>query len=66
MTLQTLDALQPVPEHFLGKYDIVHVGRINLFVRNEDPSPLLKNFMAMLSKSPSVSAQKDKGLTAGE
>ena len=49
--LHTHDALQPVPERFLGKYDIVHVGRINLFVRNENPSPLLENFMATLSKS---------------
>ena len=55
MTLQIHDALESVPERFVGKYDIVHVGRINLFVRNENPSPLLENFMTMLSEYQSTS-----------
>ncbi|KAF7884303.1 uncharacterized protein EAF02_004639 [Botrytis sinoallii] len=46
--LFTHDALKPPTEDISGKYDVVHVGRINLFIRNEDPAPLLQNFMKML------------------
>ncbi|KAI9701313.1 MAG: hypothetical protein M1820_006535 [Bogoriella megaspora] len=46
--LQVQDALKPVPKELLGKYDIVHVGRISMFVRNENPTPIVQNFLAML------------------
>ena len=45
------DATAPVPMQYTGKYDVVHVGRINLFIRGEDPAPLLKNFISMLSNT---------------
>ncbi|CAG8956363.1 hypothetical protein HYFRA_00003745 [Hymenoscyphus fraxineus] len=48
VTLETSDAFQPVPDHMIGKYDIVHVGRINMFVRFENPGPVLQNFIQML------------------
>lgn len=48
--LRTMDALAPLPEDLVGYYDVVHVARIGLFVQNENPQPLLANFMKMLSK----------------
>ncbi|KAI9683049.1 MAG: hypothetical protein M1822_006242 [Bathelium mastoideum] len=46
--LFSLDATKPLPEHMVAKYDVVHIGRINLFIRHENPAPLLQNFLAML------------------
>lgn len=57
--LFTHDALRLPPDEFVGKYDVVHIGRINLFIRNENPAPLLQNFIAMLSKS-SKAIRKDE------
>ena len=50
VNLSVLDALAPVPEHLVGNYDVVHVGRIVLFIQNENPSQLLNNFISLLSK----------------
>lgn len=49
INLSLLDASAPLPEELVGKYDIVHVGRIVLFIRNEDPSVFLDNFVKLLS-----------------
>jgi len=48
VNLQVGDALAPVPDHLVGIYDVVHVARIVLFVQNENPMPLIQNFMMML------------------
>ncbi|PVI01660.1 hypothetical protein DM02DRAFT_524537, partial [Periconia macrospinosa] len=45
ISLNVLDASAPLPEDLAGKYDIVHVGRIVLFIPNGDPSNLLGNFV---------------------
>ena len=50
IALQTLDCLAPLPDHLVGKYDIVHVGMVVMLIRNEDPTALIKNLIAMLSK----------------
>ena len=49
VTLSTLDSLAPLPNHLVGKYDIVHIGLVVMLIKGEDPVPLLKNVMAMLS-----------------
>ena len=49
---QQLDALGSMPGDLIGEYDVVHIGRIVLFIRNEDPVPLLKKFISLLSKLP--------------
>ncbi len=56
MNLDLLDLLGPVPEELVGKYDIVHVGLIVMVVRNENPTPVLNNLMALLSMSFSLQA----------
>ncbi|CAG8976785.1 hypothetical protein HYALB_00012028 [Hymenoscyphus albidus] len=33
----------------IGKYNIVHVGRVNMFVRFENPDPVLQKFIQMLN-----------------
>lgn len=45
----THDALCPVPDEMIGKYDVVHVGLLVMIVKNEDPVPLLLNLLSMLS-----------------
>ena len=49
VTLSTLDSLAPLPEHLVGKYDIIHIGLVVMLIKGENPVPLLKNVMAMLS-----------------
>ena len=58
MNLDVLDLLGPIPEELVGKYDIVHVGLIVMVVRNENPTPVLNNLMALLSLSLSLQAPK--------
>ncbi|CAD6591305.1 MAG: hypothetical protein ASARMPRED_005303 [Alectoria sarmentosa] len=48
VNLNVLDMLDPVPEELIGKYDVVHVGLIVMVVRNENPTPVLNNLMALL------------------
>lgn len=47
--LFTHDVLRPFSEDLHGQYDVVHIGRINLTVRNNDPGPVLKNVTQLLS-----------------
>lgn len=54
VTLSTLDSLAPLPDHLVGKYDVVHIGLVVMIISNENPVPLLKNVMAMLSTLLSV------------
>ena len=66
INLSLLDASSPLPEELVGKYDIVHVGRIVLFIRNEDPSVFLNNFVKLLSTyiyipSTSMGSQSNNG-----
>ena len=49
VTLNTLDSLSPLPDHLIGIYDVVHVGLVVTIIKNENPVPLLKNVLAMLS-----------------
>lgn len=49
VTLSILDSLAPLPKHLVGKYDIVHIGLVVMLIKGENPVPLLKNVMAMLS-----------------
>ncbi|KAF2641440.1 S-adenosyl-L-methionine-dependent methyltransferase [Massarina eburnea CBS 473.64] len=48
INLSILDASAPLLDQLVGKYDIVHIGRIVFFIRNEDPSIFLKNFIKLL------------------
>lgn len=50
VNLAHLDMTQPIPDHLVGQYDIVHIGRIVLYIQNEDPSKLLTNFLSLLSR----------------
>lgn len=50
VTLDLFDAFRDVPEHLIGRYDIVHIRTFAVIVRNNDPGPLLRNLIKMLSK----------------
>lgn len=50
VTLDLFDAFGDVPEHLVGRYDIVHIRTFAVIVRNNDPGSLLRNLIKMLSK----------------
>lgn len=50
LSLSTLDIFPPVPEELIGKYDIIHVRLFILVVRDDDPTPILRNLISMLSQ----------------
>ena len=50
VSLDVLDALGEVPEHLVGRYDIVHLRAFVVVVRNNNPARLLSNLIKMLSK----------------
>lgn len=54
VSLDILDAFGEIPEHLVGKYDIVHLRAFVVIVRNNDPTKLLSNLLKMLSKSPTM------------
>ena len=47
-----LDSLAPLPDHLVGKYDVVHIGLLVMIIKNENPGPLMQNVIKMLSESP--------------
>ena len=57
----TLDILDEVPTHLVERYDIVHVGLLVLVARN-DPMPLLRNLVRMLSASPLTRVEHAQGI----
>lgn len=49
VNIYDFDAFADLPEHLIGKYDILHIRLFLLIVQNNDPMPLLKTFIQMLS-----------------
>ena len=49
ISLHRLDVLEPIPETLKGKYDLVHVRLFLAVVQDDDPTPILRNLMDMLS-----------------
>ena len=47
--MQQFDALSEIPEHLVGMYDIVQLRLFQVVVRDNDPGPLLRNVLRMLS-----------------
>ena len=50
VSIQKLDILAPLPEDLIGKYNVVNVRLFACIIQNDDPIPILKNLMRMLSK----------------
>ena len=50
MEVCTWDAFAEVPDELVGRFDVVHVGVFMLMVKGNDPGPLLRNLMSMLSE----------------
>ena len=44
------DVFTGVPEHLIGRHDVVHIRTFAVIVRNNDPVPLLSNLIKVLSK----------------
>ena len=56
VSLSVHDAFTRFPEAAIGKYDVVHVALFITLIRNNDPGPLIKNLMALLSKQSPFNA----------
>ena len=50
LSLGILDAFGDVPEELNAKFDIVHIRAFGLIVKGDDPGPLIKNLLKMLSR----------------
>jgi hypothetical protein len=50
MTLGVLDAFGEVPPDLVGKYDVVHLRMWCCVVRGNDPIPLIRHAMNLLSR----------------
>ena len=50
VSLHSLDVFDPVPEDLVGKYDVIHIQLFVLIVKKNDPVPLLRNVLRMLSE----------------
>ncbi|KAJ5493302.1 hypothetical protein N7539_002048 [Penicillium diatomitis] len=42
------DLFTPVPDHMVGKYDVVHLRLLILVVQNSDPTPVIQNVARLL------------------
>lgn len=49
VTMRQLDALGEIPEHLVDVYDIVHLRLFQVVVKDNNPGPLLRNMLRMLS-----------------
>ena len=52
VSLQVLNVFDDLPHHLVEKYDIVHLRLFVCMVRENDPTPLLKQCLRLLSKCP--------------
>ena len=52
VSLASLDVFAEVPQHLVGKYDVIHIRCFACIVKNNDPGPLLENLIRMLSTPP--------------
>ena len=50
VSLDLFDVFAGIPEHLVGRYDVVHIRTFAVIVRNNDPVPLLRNLIKMLSE----------------
>ena len=50
ISLHRLNVLKPIPEELKGKYDLVHLRLFLAVVKNDNPAPILRNLMDMLSQ----------------
>ena len=50
----THDVFQSFPDSMIGQYDIVHIQLFACIVKQNDPVPVMKNLISLLSKSAPV------------
>jgi SAM-dependent methyltransferase len=48
LTLHNWNLFDPVPDHLVGKYDIIHLRLLILVVQNSDPVPVIRNVSRLL------------------
>ena len=49
VSFNVLDSLKEAPEELWGQYDIVHIRLFLIVVNDNDPTPLLRHCMKLLS-----------------
>lgn len=48
--VHNVDCLARLPQQLLGTYDIVHIQLFHLAVHNNDPGPIIRNLLGLLSE----------------
>ncbi|KAL9118055.1 MAG: hypothetical protein Q9187_005404 [Circinaria calcarea] len=59
VNMYKLDVFEELPDDLVGKYDVIHARLFLLIVQNNDPTPILKNFIRMLIAINATTGQKD-------
>ena len=50
ISLHLFNVFGQVPEHLLGRYDIIYLRAFTIVARNNDPTGVLRNLIKMLSR----------------
>lgn len=58
VSVHNLDCLAPLPDRLVGRYDIVHIQLFHLAVHSNDPAPIIKNLVKLLSMGPTLSVRR--------
>lgn len=53
VSVYNVNCLEPLPQHMLEQYDIVHIQLFHLAVHNNDPAPIIRNLLRLLSETSS-------------
>lgn len=64
VTLKQLDVFGELSDEYIGRYDVVHLRHFVCVVAGNDPMPLLKNLIKMLSEWALGSHSRDNRVTA--
>lgn len=66
VSVHEVDCLAPLPEHLIGKYDIVHIQLFHLAVHNNNPTPIIQNLLKLLSKNTPCRYSNFKRMVAND
>ncbi|KAK3167473.1 hypothetical protein OEA41_010600 [Lepraria neglecta] len=50
VSLEVFDIFGEIPDELVGKFDVVHIRVFLCVIKRNDPEPLLKNLIKMLSE----------------
>lgn len=51
VTMRILDVFDDIPDDLVEKFDVVHVRTFAVIIKNNNPTPFLRNMIKLLSES---------------